>query len=291
MEKTDVMSDFKQFFDEISSLEGIQVTQMRDGEDEDAEILHIKIINKQKWNEALSTLVPYFGKMIFEEYERKSVAELTDSSALNQIIISFKNVDDVYVLRKNNQIVGFTSTEDILNDEKRVVLTRDIMVKKEERGNGYGNKLARMFFHENPYASLGYSKTPTAMSARRKMAEQCGYFFSWGGIVKDECMKEVESLRIILKKYLENEGILSRREAPEGFVFLTSTSEGTTVLPPLSEDEVNFSKNDPLRPQFELLLRHQEKIEKFGSGESLVGLSVCVRKTRETISACLEEQG
>lgn len=226
----------------MSGLEGVEMRTISN--DDGGEIVCLDIKDREKWNSKLGKLLPYFGRMIFEEYERTPYSQEAGDKGLNQIKIS------LYILGKENRIMGFASTENLstASESGPVVVTRDIMVKKEERGKGYGNKLASMFFDENPYASLGYSKTPQAVSARRKMAEKYGYTFFWGGMNVDRGKEEeVDFLRKMLKKFLKKEGILSQREAPEGFVFLSSTPEGATVLPPLSPDEISFDENDPIK--------------------------------------------
>lgn len=224
------------------------------------------------WRSELEQLIPLFGKVIFEEYE-KEVFDLNDTSqhlrVINQLKVSFLDIDYMYVLEDTQNFIGLIAMKVLQNDPK-IGAVIELILDPKYRGKGIANKLYDLVFkHKDFYAITSYSRYPAAVKARYKVGGLYGYETVFGDMPTENT--EITKMQNYAREYFKNEGIVSVEDAPRGFIFLKGE---LNINDPLKEGDAKFDSNHPLYIPF----KHILEIQKTNNKDTAVGLLVSIRK-------------
>jgi GNAT superfamily N-acetyltransferase len=232
----------------------------------------VAVNNPSLWGSKLEQLIPLFGKVIFEEYE-KEVFDQEDPKqqprALHQIEVSFKDIDYMYILENEQDFVGLIAMK-VLQKEPKIGVVIELILEPKYRGKGISKKLYDLVFKQRDfYVITSYSRYPAAVSARHKIGQQYGYETVFGDMAAENA--DIGKMQSYAKDYFLSEGIVSPVEAPPGYMFLKGE---LNINEPLKEGDAKFDQSDPLFAPFNRILEIQKTNEK----DTAVGLLVSIRK-------------
>jgi hypothetical protein len=224
------------------------------------DITEIEVTDLDLWRSHINQLLSLFGKVIFEEYEREPF-DITDPDvtkrALHQLQISFNDIDRLYVLMESDKFIGLIAVK-TYKEQPKIGVVIEIIVDPMYRGKKIALKLYELVFKTNEYnAIFGYSRFPAAVKARYDVGKQYGYTTYFGEVSKENHV--VRDLQHVALEYFTGDGIVSRVEAPQGFMFLKGEEN---VNSPLQEGEAKFEKTDPLSEPFHRILEIQKVTDK-----------------------------
>jgi hypothetical protein len=232
----------------------------------------ISVIDHNVWKSSIDQLIPLFGKVIFEEYEKETL-NLTNPDhqirALNQIKVSFNDIDYMYVLEKDEKFVGLIALK-VVKIEPKTGVVIELILDPRFRNKGISNILYDLVFKEKDFHAItSYSRYPAAVKARYSVGEKYGYETIFGDMTTD--VEEVSALQDFAKKYFTEEGIVSDVATPKGYMFLKGD---LNINEPLKEGDAKFELSDPLNFPFKKIL----EIQKTNDEDTAVGLLVSIKK-------------
>lgn len=235
----------------------------------DLDLLKISIFDHAEWKDNLSQLEPYFGSMIFEEYEGEPL-DLSNKDHLkrldHQLDLTFSDADSVYFLTNREEIIGYSAIFHYQED-KSIGILLDIVIDKNYRGKGYAAFLYRpVFAYENLFSLIGITKTPQAVIARTKSGKEFGFITFYAD--QNPTRADIKATQEAFLNYYAE--LISDIKAPDGFLFLKGEEN---VLPQLKREQVKFDPSDPLNRTFEKLLSIQASHPK----DTAVGYLISVK--------------
>lgn len=238
--------------DQLSGLVGARPRAVS----EDSYIVTIE--DRKAWRASLEQLIPLFGELVFREYGIGTYeldSPLMRLEIIRQLELSFRRTKRMYLITLQQEIVGLCTLEEHDLDHE-VGILGDIIVREGYRGKGYGERLYTLLFSNNSLRALvGVKTSPTAVVIRGNIASRYGYQSYFADMPGGDVT--TQRLRKLTMHYLEQEGmLLDSSLLPEGFVLLNSR-----VLPPLQEDDIFMSPENPLFDIFYKILELQKNYQ------------------------------
>lgn len=232
----------------------------------------VSITNLGNWQENLEQLIPLFGKIIFEEFEKQPF-DISNPSiktkTLSQLRISFNDIGYMYILEKDELFLGLIAMK-VYKENPRVEVVIELIIDPRFRGQGYAPKLYDLVFkNQNTKAIISYSRNPAAVQSRYQVGNKYGFKTYFGSM--SASVLEAESLQNEAKEYFIKDGIVANFPASQGYVFLKGEEN---VNSPLQEGEAKFKFCNPLYKPFQKILELQKTNDK----DTCVGLLVSIRK-------------
>jgi hypothetical protein len=228
--------------------------------------LKYHIRDKEEWNaHAVPKLAEAFGETLFREYERGEYAkpgfnatdEFHRERALEQSRVSFNNLDELYIVNKGKEPIGFLALEHYKGDVSCGVI-RDIVMKHEHRSGVQAGRLVRMMSENRPLKSLlGYTKNRLAVSLGLTISERSGFKGVFGDMRSDD--PAIPELQANALDYMRHEGIIAedrQQGMPQGYAVMNGELQilPAEVIPPQHMPRVD----DPTYGAFETLNELQE---------------------------------
>ena len=232
----------------------------------------ITITDHASWVNNVDQLIPLFGKVIFEEYEKEKF-DLNNNAqqprVLHQLEVSFRDIDYMYVLFDQDTLVGLIAMK-VLLKEPKIGIVVELILSPEYRGKGISPKLYDLVFNSQDfYAITSYSRYPAAVAARYSVGSKYGYETVFGDMPTNS--QEISDLQNLAKEYFTKDGIVAGIAAPKGYIFLKGEEN---INSPLQAGEAKFSVDHPLYKPFQRIL----EIQKTNSKDTAVGLLVSVKR-------------
>ena len=255
--------------EQLNNLKGANITLIKS---EELSGVRVEVTKLKLWQENLRQLIPLFGKVIFEEYE-KLPFNLNDptvkAKTLSQLKISFNDISYMYILEKNGQFLGLLAMK-IYKENPRIEVVVELIIDPLFRGQGYAPKFYDLVFKDrNIYAITSYSRYPAAVKSRYQVGNKYGYKTYFGNM--SDGVKEAIDLQNEAKDYFTKEGIVASVPAPQGYIWLKGEEN---VNAPLKEGDAKFKPDDPLYKPFQKIL----ELQKLNAKDTCVGLLVSIRK-------------
>lgn len=252
------------------------------------DIIIITFINKQNWQNEIEKLKWVFGKLIFQEYEKKlGIYDENNPNHLErmeyQCQVSFAWVDKIYVLTDNEKLVGFIATEQF--EIKGCSVLRDVILDPNMRDQKLGKKLYSLVFDDIELETLiGYSKTPQAIKSRTFAGNQFNFKTFYGSEIPSG--SKGSELAVLLLKYLEANDLLSwnTQQLPLGYAQLKSEYN---ILPnQLLDENLIKDQNNNILPSFKILNDLQQteldKNTETDEADTIVWLLISIRNLNQS---------